>query len=447
MKSFFLFLTLLFVPLCASADSLQIELPTSANLSPLYIGHFRIEACVHPASYVEKLEEVFRRDFTGSGQVYLSPYHPECETLLAKENPQEKFSAQTWRSLSLPFVLDAHGKRDKLSFTVFCLSQEKLKQFGEIPLTGNLDLDRRALHRACDGIIKSLFNVEGIASRKILFSLQKKGKVGEHHAKWEAEIFECDADGANVRQVTKDKSYAITPAVIPTKNREGSKEFLYVSYKLSQPKIYLGQMQNGASRRLVELRGNQLLPTVSPDGSAIAFICDASGRADLFIQKLQGTKAKPVQLFSFPHATQASPTFSPDGKTLAFVSDKDGSPRIYTIPASTSGKRAQATLISKAYKESTCPCWSPDGKRLTYSTKIDGVRQICLYDFATKEERQLTYGPDHKENPAWAPNSHHLIFNSIGAETAELFILNLHDPRPIQIMTAPGKKQFPAWRE
>lgn len=447
MKSFFFSLFLLLLPLCASADSLQIELPTSANLSPLYIGHFRMEASVHPSSYLEKLEEIFRKDFAASGYVYLSPYHPECETLLAKENSQEKFAAQTWRSLSLPYVLDAHGTRDKLSFTLFCLSQEKIKQFGDIPLTGNLDLDRRALHRACDGIVKTLFNVEGIASHRILFSLQKKGKIGEHQGKWEAEIFECDWDGANLRQITKDKSYAITPFVVPTKNKEGAKEFVYVSYKLSQPKIYIGQMQNGASRRLVELRGNQLLPTVSQDGNTIAFICDASGRADLFIQKLRGEKSKPIQLFSFPHATQASPTFSPDGKTLSFVSDKDGSPRIYTIPASTSGKRGNATLISKAYKESTCPSWSPDGKKLAYSSKIDGVRQICLYDFVAKEERQLTYGPDHKENPVWAPNSHHLIYNSIGNETAELFIFNLHDTRPIQIMTAPGKKQFPAWRD
>jgi len=40
-----------------------------------------------------------------------------------------------------------------------------------------------------------------------------------------------------------------------------------------------------------------------------------------------GGVGKPVQLFSFPKATQASPTFSPDGSRVAFVSDKDGSPR------------------------------------------------------------------------------------------------------------------------
>ena len=115
--------------------------------------------------------------------------------------------------------------------------------------------------------------------------------------------------------------------------------------------------------------------------------------------KTARNKGQFIQLFSFPHATQASPTFSPDGKTLAFVSDKDGSPRIYTIPASTSGKRAQATLISKAYKESTCPCWSPDGKKLAYSTKIDGVRQICLYDFAPKRRDNSPTVPTTKKTP------------------------------------------------
>ena len=235
---------------------------------------------------------------------------------------------------------------------------------------------------------------------------------------------------------------------IPLSKQFANDRFLYVSYKSGQPKIFIASLADGVGKRIIDLKGNQLLPAISPQRDKIAFICDAAGRTDLFLQQFHpesGEAGKPMQLYSFPHATQASPTFSPDGSKLAFVSDKDGTPRIYLIPATFTTKRPTPHLITKQNRENSCPAWSPDGKKLAYSAKTKGVRQIWIYDFETAQEWQLTDGGGNKENPSWALDSKHLVFNSTDGSSSELYLVNLNQPEVIKISQGPGIKHYPSW--
>ncbi len=323
--------------------------------------------------------------------------------------------------------------------------KQSLKKFEKIPLTGNLSKDRITIHKLSDAITQALFNAQGVASSRLLYSLQVKNTVSED-TQWIAEIWECDWDGANSRPVTQDKSYNVSPAFVASNNKNDT--FLYVSYQLSQPKVYLGSVSKRTRTRLLSLKGNQLLPALSPQRDRVAFISDAAGRPDLFVQKLspRGTEeGKAIQLFSYPNSTQASPTFSPDGKKIAFVSDKDGRPRIYIINANSSRKRPESKLLTKKNPESSCPNWSPDGLKIAYSAKTSGVRQIWFYDLVNDEEKQLTFGPGNKENPYWAPDSLHLVFNSTDSDVSELYTVNLNQPDAVKITSGSGKKHYPTW--
>jgi TolB protein len=341
--------------------------------------------------------------------------------------------------------MDLEGRSLKVS--VFNVQTGSLKTFSPIALTGDISQDRRQMHKIADGIHQALFNKEGIASSRLLFSWQMKNPKADG-SEWISEIWECDWDGANARQLTHENSYCVTPVIAPRSATFNNDNFLYVSYKMGQPKIYIGSLKGGPGKRLIDLRGNQLLPTISPRRDKIAFICDAGGRTDLFLQPFHPESrevGKPVQLYSWPRSTQASPTFSPDGSKIAFVSDKDGGMRIYIIAAIPSEKRQNVLMISKQNRENSCPCWSPDGTKLAYSAKTNGTRQIWIYDFVTEEETQLTTGPGNKENPFWAPNSQHLVFNSTGNASSELYIVNLNQPDAVKISRGPGKKHYPTW--
>lgn len=431
----------------AGLEEIRVHLSTESPLAPLYLAKFSQESTQLSPDYLAQVHQLLENDLKYNGFTQLLPYHVEKETLMAQKEIATAFNAQSWKEFGVAYAIKGVAKEKSLTFSVLQTQNATVKQFEPILLTGELSHDRRQIHKLSDSIVKVLFGKQGVASSRILYSVQEKGTKGPDSF-WRAEIWECDWDGANPKQITKEKSYNISPLFLSTKEGYASDRFIYVSYKLSQPKIYAGSLHQNTGKRFISLKGNQLLPAISLKKDKLAFICDASGRADLFMQRLSPEgqeQGKPIQLFSYPKATQASPTFSPDGSQIAFVSDKDGLPRIYVIPAEAAKKRADARLITKQKRESSCPNWSPDGTKIAYSAKTDGVRQIWFYDCETQEETQLTMGPGNKENPFWAPDSLHLVFNSTDGETSELYVVNLHQPEAVKISSGFGKKHYPSW--
>jgi len=441
MRKLYIAICLLFTPLFSVEEEIKIYLQTESKATPIYVADFQ---GANP-TYLNQLRSILKYDLDHDGSSRVMAQSSEKEDLLKSENKQTAFSPITWKALGAMHVATVKVSDNQLQLSLFSVGTQTLKHFPSFHLTGNLLQDRRIIHQCADLLHKVLYGKDGVANTKLLYCVQISGSGPAK--KWISEVWECDWDGANARQVTKENSYCVTPAYLPSTDGANDR-FIYVSYKKGQPKIYLASLKDGNGQRLVSLRGNQLLPAVSFQKDKIAFICDASGRTDLFLQHLHpqsGKASTPVQLFSYPRSTQASPTFSPDGKKIAFVSDKDGGARIYTIPSDGGTKRAAAQLLTKKNQENSCPAWSPDGKKIAYSAKTKGVRQIWIYDLATGEESQLTDGPGHKENPAWAPDSLHLIFNSTGTEQSELYMVNLNQPEVVKITQGPGKKDYPAW--
>lgn len=445
--SVYFFLTLFSSVICAEKieEEIRVHLPTTSQLQPIYLGKIFFQEAGFDAHYLNQLEAILCYDLDYNGSTKVCQRTSDKEQLLRNKDLRATFQIQHWQSFGLPFILKCCVNQKQLTLYLFNVSKPCLKTFGPILLSGNLSQDRKKIHKLADALHKNLFSIEGIASTKILFS--QKTPHNES-GKWISEIWECDWDGANACQITSEKTYCISPVLLP-KTKISSKEgFFFVSYKTGQPKIYFQSAKTDKAKRISHLRGNQLLPAVSTQRDKIAFISDASGRVDLFLQAFSpetGKIEKPVQIYSHPHAVQASPTFSPDGSKIAFASNKDGGTRIFIIPVTSDKKRPHAVMITKKNRENSCPSWSPDGTKLAYSAKTNGIRQIWIYDFEKNEEWQLTSGPGNKENPFWAPNSNHIVFNSIQDCNSEIYVVNLNQPQAIKISRGLGKKHYPTW--
>ncbi|MBX9924478.1 MAG: Tol-Pal system protein TolB [Rhabdochlamydiaceae bacterium] len=425
-----------------SPQEIRVLLDTQSSLSSIYLSYIHCTDSSLPANYIKELEKILQFDFDHNGKTKVSNKTKEKELLLTSSDQQ----AALLKGIEAPFALSFSLKQKGLHCRVYSLLEGHTKSFAEIHLTGSLAQDRQKLHKLSDAIHKTLFREDGIAYSRILYSYQRKN--GSSEGSWGSEIIECDWDGENSRVITEEKSYCVTPVLIPKGEGMTKEMFLYVSYKTGQPKIFIASLEEGKGKKAVDIRGNQILPAISKKRDKIAFICDATGRTDLFVQPIHpdtGRTGTPKQLFSYPKSTQASPTFSPDGSKIAFVSDKDGAARIYTIPTEAGSSRPTANLITKKSRESSCPSWSPDGKKLAYSAKTEGTRQIWIYDFSTGDEKQLTYGPGNKENPCWANNSLHIVFNSTDGISSDLYIVNLNQPEAVKITKGPGKKHYPTW--
>jgi TolB protein len=426
-----------------------VKLATESSLVPLYLLPLYSTQSDLSSDYLRQLEQILTFDLNHNGSTFVAKRTPDQDQLGQEGVFNQLGSAINWRNRNIFYVIKVHIQDHNLSVLMLDVQKQGLKSADSFALTGDLGQDRKQIHRLADTIHKALFGTDGIASTKILYTLKTKNSADS--SQWTSEVWETDYDGANAHPLTHERSFCVTPVYLPPKAGYTTGGFLYVSYQLGQSKIYLASLKDGVGRRLISLRGNQLMPAISAQRDQIAFISDITGNPDLFVQPFSpetGVIGKPQQIFSAPQATQGSPTFSPDGKRVAFVSDKDGSPKIYVISIPGPGanlKEIKATLISKSNRENSAPAWSPDGTKLAYCARGKGDRQIWVYDFNTNQEQQLTDGPGHKENPAWAPNSLHLVFNSSDHNKNELFLINLNQAEARQITSGSGEKRFPNW--
>lgn len=336
-------------------------------------------------------------------------------------------AAKTFCDYELTLSLEGNA----LSCRVTSLSDGKGKLF-EIQLANEVQKDRQAIHQLSDTIYKALFHAEGVASSRFLYTKRQ----GEIHELWEA-----DYDGANRSLITRQGQAIVTPCRL-------NKNCLFVSYQMGEPKLYITPLKEFKPKRASLLKGNQLTPAISPAKDQVAFISDAKGNPDLYLMDLANPD-HPRRIYGFPKAAQASPTFSPDGQKIAFVSNKDGYPRIYALPIPPPEQKIRTLkpeLLTTLSKESTAPAWSFDGKKLAYSARDgEGIRQIFIYDFPTKKEKQLTFGGVHKENPAWAKDSLHLMYNTVGEQESHIYMLNLNEKTATKIELGQGEIRFPSW--
>lgn len=429
-------------------DSITVGLSTESALEPLYLTSFLNEQTTFDDSYLKQLNQILSFDLQHNGKTYLAKKTAEQDRYATVGKFEELGSSIEWKKQGILYVIKPRVQNQSLSAMILDTGKQNLKKIDQIPLSGNIAEDRRQIHKLADSIHKALFGSEGIASTKILYTI----KITSGPNKGVSDLWESDYDGANQRQITKLNTLCVSPVYMPPKPGFSTGSFLYTSYLLGQPKIYVGSLKDGApAQRLTYMRGNQLMPAISQQRDKIAFISDVTGNPDLFLLSFStesGALGKPQQIFSAKQATQGSPTFSPDGKRIAFVSDKDGSPRIYLIdiPApGTSLKDIKATLISKRNRENSAPCWSPDGTKIAYCSRLQGDRQIWIYDLKTGQEKQVTKGQGNKENPSWAPNNLHIVFNSADRDASELYIINLNESEATKITSGKDEKRFPSW--
>ena len=140
------------------------------------------------------------------------------------------------------------------------------------------------------------------------------------------------------------------------------------------------------------LPGFASLPSLSPDGTQIAFVWTgdpASNKkgADIYIKKIGSENL--LRLTHNP-SHYGPPAWSPDGKQIAFqLLSKDGS-GIYVIPAQ-GGPEKELRSTHASLDNSMRIDWSPDGKSIAFadSPVSGGHKKLQLLSLETLQSKQI----------------------------------------------------------
>lgn len=147
------------------------------------------------------------------------------------------------------------------------------------------------------------------------------------------------------------------------------------------------------------LRGREIAPTFSPDGSQVAFGWNGEAgdphQFDLYVKSVGSERL--LRLTHEP-SDLISPAWSPDGSMIAFLRlDRavNGGAGIFVIPALGGSERqlvSTAVAAGGTYRQIS---WSPDGRWLAYSGYgANGLPQVYLLSLDSLSTQPLSPAPD-----------------------------------------------------
>lgn len=199
------------------------------------------------------------------------------------------------------------------------------------------------------------------------------------------DIFVCDADGANLKNLTNAPGY----------DAEGS---------------------------------------FSPDGKQIVFCSKRDGHLQLYIMNSDGTGVR--QLTKAQNCYNGGPFFSPDGKKVIFRSDRKEKDRLqlYVINADGTGEKALTDNDKWVY---WAPYWYQDGKHIVYTAadhsdeKARPNYDIYWMNIETGKTTRITHAPGQDVLPVFSPDYKKLMWtsNRDGRSPTQLYIADFVAPK------------------
>lgn len=143
----------------------------------------------------------------------------------------------------------------------------------------------------------------------------------------------------------------------------------------------------------------------SPDGRRVAYISDATGETELYVQEAGGSE--PVQLTHDNDTYIRSFAWSPDSRKIVYTDRKN---RLNLLDVA--GRRKE-TLMQTPEGEAYDVTFSPDSKWLAYSRTADNRMDIVyVYDLAGKKEYPVTDKWYSSGSPVFSDDGKYLIFAS-----------------------------------
>jgi serine/threonine protein kinase/Tol biopolymer transport system component len=154
-------------------------------------------------------------------------------------------------------------------------------------------------------------------------------------------------------------------------------------------------------------KGQEVMPTFSPDGSQIAFAWDGEidKKFDLYV-KVVGKES--VSKITHKPSQFLAPSWSPDGTTIAFERKAASDSGVFEIPA-IGGPERKLASATFTYTPVMSMSWSNDGRLLTYG---DGDGVMHLLDHENGELTTLAHPAecDRAWSPAFSPNGKRIAF-------------------------------------
>jgi Tol biopolymer transport system component len=176
----------------------------------------------------------------------------------------------------------------------------------------------------------------------------------------------------------------------------------------SDAKMNLLATMNPDGSGITDLHLNGYDPSVSPDGTKIAYCSLRDDQySQIYVANADGSSEK--RITKITAGDSCGPVWSHDGKKIAFYSfalpHPSRNPAVWIMdPDGSNMKRIAEHGLS--------PSWSPDDKQMVFASNRDGKFQIYAMNSDGSNIRRLTNNKAEESAPAWSPSGQDIVFVS-----------------------------------
>lgn len=206
--------------------------------------------------------------------------------------------------------------------------------------------------------------------------------------------------------------------------------FAMIGTESADSNIFAADAGGSGLVQLTNYEGPDQSPSLSADGSRIAFSSDRDdpGNLDLYTMNADGSDV--VRVTASPHI-DGGPTWSPDGQWIAFWrSSSDGTWQGRLVRSDGSADH----VLPGSRSGDADFSWSPDGNYLALTRNVSGSVGVMVLDAATGETVREFDSSGSEATPSWFPSNDVLFVRN----ASELVSASLSDPQIALPHTFPG---------
>lgn len=257
--------------------------------------------------------------------------------------------------------------------------------------------------------------------------------------------------GGNISQVSfaaEGGDYA------PDVDRSGS--FMVFASTQHRPTfdIYRKSVDGRTVTQLTTDPSDDMMPSIAPDGTKIAFSSNRNGNWDIYTMPITG--GAPTQI-TFDADEEVQPTWAPDGRRLAFSrkNGRTGTWEIWIVDSSAPGVR---TFVCEGF----LPRWSPVDQKDTLLFQRARQRGSRLYgvwtiDIVKGEGMNPTEIVSAKNaailQPGWSPDGEKIVFTTVvnpdgngeWPEQSDIWVVNADGTGRVGLTNSRFRNMQPAW--
>lgn len=282
-------------------------------------------------------------------------------------------------------------------------------------------------YASADILYEHFLNREGYFTSRVLYVREANDRGRKAF-----QIVSSDLFGEGLQVHVSSRAELTSPQL----SADGSRLY-YVGIRGDRPQIFQKTFQSGQETPVFIDREIRFSLTADASGT-LYYTKSVSGNSDIY-RLAPGSKRE--ERLTVSPGIETEPSVSPDGSKLAYVTDSSGRQRVAVLSLRDKSTRTAGTFSGRY----SSPSWSPDGKMLALTYQANGTFGITVQNLETGEEKQIS-SSFFEEHPAWARNGKVILFERVGRSNAETGLWQVDvETNHVFLLPIPGLPRDAHW--